>query len=213
MKYFHLDSFGGLKYWNVICLVISWIIVFMIMMKGKPLSCLMSPSLLSSRYCVLRESCLLHGPLPLPRPHHLLLPRDHSEGRHGRPGPHVHSEGLSVPSDTETDCLSSQMEMLLKPTVWLDAANQVFYSFGLAFGSIISFGSYNSPSKNCVKVVNRKHLMTTCNFYCLAGRHHHLNMQRFHCYLRLGRHLLHPRLQGCPPVREVHGTVSGAQRS
>ena len=44
-----------------------------------------------------------------------------------------------------------QMDMLLKPTVWLDAANQVFYSFGLAFGSIISFGSYNNPKKNCVK--------------------------------------------------------------
>ena len=43
------------------------------------------------------------------------------------------------------------MDMLLKPTVWLDAANQVFYSFGLAFGSIISFGSYNNPKKNCVK--------------------------------------------------------------
>ena len=107
MKYFHLDSFGGLKYWNVICLVISWIIVFMIMMKGKPLYCLMSPSLLSARYCVVWESCLLHGPLPLPRPHHLLLPRDHSQGRHGRPGPHVHSEGLSVPSDTETESLLS----------------------------------------------------------------------------------------------------------
>ena len=65
---------------------------------------------------------------------------------------------------TQRLSLSSQMEMLLKPTVWLDAANQVFYSFGLAFGSIISFGSYNSPSKNCVKVVNRKHLMATCNF-------------------------------------------------
>ena len=109
MKYFHLDSFGGLKYWNVICLVISWIIVFMIMMKGKPLSCLMSPSLLSARYCVVWESCLLHGPLPLPRPHHLLLPRDHSQGRHGRPGPHVHSEGLSVPSDTETESLLSPL--------------------------------------------------------------------------------------------------------
>ena len=47
----------------------------------------------------------------------------------------------------------NQMEMLLKPTVWLDAANQVFYSFGLAFGSIISFGSYNPPKKNCVKDV------------------------------------------------------------
>ena len=46
-----------------------------------------------------------------------------------------------------------KLEMLLKPTVWLDAANQVFYSFGLAFGSIISFGSYNPPNKNCVKDV------------------------------------------------------------
>ena len=30
---------------------------------------------------------------------------------------------------------------------------QVFYSFGLAFGSIISFGSYNNPKKNCVRDV------------------------------------------------------------
>ena len=52
------------------------------------------------------------------------------------------------------------MEMLLKPTVWLDAANQVFYSFGLAFGSIISFGSYNNPEKNCVKDVI---LISICN--------------------------------------------------
>ena len=56
------------------------------------------------------------------------------------------------------------MEMLLKPTVWLDAANQVFYSFGLAFGSIISFGSYNSPSKNCVKVAMEKTSVEFCNF-------------------------------------------------
>jgi len=46
-----------------------------------------------------------------------------------------------------------KMSKLLEPTVWLDAANQVFYSFGLAFGSIISFGSYNNPKKNCVRDV------------------------------------------------------------
>ena len=31
--------------------------------------------------------------------------------------------------------------------------SQVFYSYGLAFGSMISFGSYNPPNKNCVKDV------------------------------------------------------------
>jgi len=46
-----------------------------------------------------------------------------------------------------------KLEKLLDPTVWLDAANQVFYSFGLAFGSIISFGSYNNPKKNCKRDV------------------------------------------------------------
>ena len=35
----------------------------------------------------------------------------------------------------------------------MDAANQVFYSYGLAFGSMISFGSYNPTDKNCVKDV------------------------------------------------------------
>lgn len=33
-SFFPSDSFGGLKYWNVLCLAASWIIVFLIMMKG-----------------------------------------------------------------------------------------------------------------------------------------------------------------------------------
>lgn len=53
-----------------------------------------------------------------------------------------------------------KVEKLLEPTVWLDAATQVFYSFGLAFGSLIAFGSYNTPKNNCVRDVL---LVSFCN--------------------------------------------------
>lgn len=56
--------------------------------------------------------------------------------------------------------LEPKVEMLLKPSVWLDAATQVFYSFGLAFGSLIAFGSYNTPKNNCVRDVL---LVSVCN--------------------------------------------------
>ena len=70
--------------------------------------------------------------------------------------------GITLKGATEglIHMFTPKMEMLMKPTVWLDAANQVFYSFGLAFGSIISFGSYNNPEKNCVKDVI---IISLCN--------------------------------------------------
>ena len=54
------------------------------------------------------------------------------------------------------------MELLTKPSVWLDAANQVFFSYGLAFGSIISFGSYNAPDTNCIRDV---FILSGCNAF------------------------------------------------
>ncbi|XP_078085290.1 solute carrier family 6 member 19a, tandem duplicate 1 [Mustelus asterias] len=42
-----------------------------------------------------------------------------------------------------------KVEELSNPTTWLDAGAQVFYSFSLAFGGLISFSSYNSVHNNC----------------------------------------------------------------
>lgn len=55
-----------------------------------------------------------------------------------------------------------QLDKLLDAQVWLDAATQVFYSFGLAFGSLIAFGSYNTPKNNCVRDVL---LVSACNAF------------------------------------------------
>lgn len=41
------------------------------------------------------------------------------------------------------------LDELMNPTTWLDAGAQVFYSFSLAFGGLISFSSYNSVHNNC----------------------------------------------------------------
>lgn len=53
-----------------------------------------------------------------------------------------------------------KVHKLFEASVWLDAATQVFYSFGLAFGSLIAFGSYNTPKNNCVRDVL---LVSFCN--------------------------------------------------
>ncbi|XP_007241499.3 sodium-dependent neutral amino acid transporter B(0)AT1-like [Astyanax mexicanus] len=41
------------------------------------------------------------------------------------------------------------LKELMKPITWLDAGAQVFYSFGLGWGGLISFSSYNSVHNNC----------------------------------------------------------------
>jgi len=117
-----IDDPVGIKYWMLLCLVLSWVIVYLILMKG----------IASSGKVVYFTAIFPYAVLTI-----------------------FFFRGITLKGATAglSHMFTPKMEMLLKPTVWLDAANQVFYSFGLAFGSIISFGSYNPPNKNCVKDV------------------------------------------------------------
>ncbi|KAG5680362.1 hypothetical protein PVAND_009871 [Polypedilum vanderplanki] len=45
--------------------------------------------------------------------------------------------------------ITPQWERLLSPGVWGDASSQIFYSFGLACGSLVALASYNKFKNNC----------------------------------------------------------------
>uniref|UniRef100_A0A3Q1AHI3 Transporter n=1 Tax=Amphiprion ocellaris TaxID=80972 RepID=A0A3Q1AHI3_AMPOC len=43
------------------------------------------------------------------------------------------------------------VDELMNPQTWLDAGSQVFYAFGIAWGGLISFSSYNPVHNNCTQ--------------------------------------------------------------
>lgn len=47
--------------------------------------------------------------------------------------------------------LTPKMGNLMNPQCWLDAATQIFFSFGLGFGGLIAFSSYNPTENNVQK--------------------------------------------------------------
>ncbi|CAK9820977.1 Sodium-dependent neutral amino acid transporter SLC6A17 [Anthophora plagiata] len=126
-----IEDGQSLKWWIVLCLLLSWIVVFFIVMKGIQSSgkvvyfTSMFPYLVLTIFFI--RGITLKGA----------------------------SAGLA-------HMYTPKIEKLLEPTVWLDAATQVFYSFGLAFGSLIAFGSYNTPDNNCVRDVI---LVSGCNAF------------------------------------------------
>jgi solute carrier family 6 (neurotransmitter transporter, glycine) member 5/9 len=44
--------------------------------------------------------------------------------------------------------ITPEWERLLSPAVWGDASSQIFYSFGLACGSLVALASYNKVSES-----------------------------------------------------------------
>lgn len=124
-----IEETGGFKWWIILCLLLAWIIVFFIVMKG----------IQSSGNVVYFTSLFPYVVLTI------FFIR----------GITLKGAGAGL-----IHMYTPKMEMLLKPQVWLDAATQVFYSFGLAFGSLIAFGSYNTPKNNCVRDVI---LVSICN--------------------------------------------------
>ncbi|XP_044744416.1 sodium-dependent neutral amino acid transporter B(0)AT3 isoform X1 [Coccinella septempunctata] len=124
-----IESGGYPRWWIVLCLLLSWIVVFFIVMKG----------IQSSGKVVYFTSMFPYIVLTIFFIRGITL-----EGA---------SAGLA-------HMYTPKVEKLLDPKVWLDAATQVFYSFGLAFGSLIAFGSYNTPKNNCVRDVI---LVSICN--------------------------------------------------
>ncbi|CAH0551934.1 unnamed protein product [Brassicogethes aeneus] len=124
-----IEEPGVPRWWIALCLLLSWIIVFFIVMKG----------IQSSGKVVYFTSMFPYMVLTI------FFIR----------GITLKGAGSGI-----IHMFSPKVEKLLDPKVWLDAATQVFYSFGLAFGSLIAFGSYNTPKNNCVRDVI---LVSVCN--------------------------------------------------
>jgi len=156
-----IEDAGGIRYWNLLCLIGAWVIVYLILMKG----------IASSGKVVYFTAMFPYLVLTI-----------------------FFFRGITLKGAAEglIHMFTPKMEMLMKPTVWLDAANQVFYSFGLAFGSIISFGSYNNPEKNCVKDVI---IISICNgftaIYACAVIFAILGFKAVHLFEKCMEHDLH----------------------
>jgi SNF family Na+-dependent transporter len=47
--------------------------------------------------------------------------------------------------------LTPDFSRLADPITWLDGGSQVFYSYGLGYGTLFALGSYNKFNHNCYR--------------------------------------------------------------
>ncbi len=59
------------------------------------------------------------------------------------------SKNAKYASQTNSLRCLPQLEKMLEPQVWREAATQVFFALGLGFGGVIAFSSYNKIDNNC----------------------------------------------------------------
>ncbi|XP_029184477.1 sodium- and chloride-dependent transporter XTRP3-like [Acropora millepora] len=128
-----IEDSGGINWKLCACLVGTWILVWLCMMKGRR---------------VTGKIVYVTATLPL-----ILLIIFFFRGVHLQ----GYQEGLAL-------LFIPEFNRLTDPLVWLDAAVQIFYSLGVAYGSLIAFSSYN-PIKND----STKDAITVCLINCATS--------------------------------------------
>ncbi|XP_076448921.1 sodium- and chloride-dependent transporter XTRP3-like [Babylonia areolata] len=126
-----IDQSDGIKWKMLLCLIFSWLVVYLCICKGIKSSGKVVYFTATFPYVVLTIFFI---------------------------------RGLTLRGATAglLHMLTPKMDYLMNPQCWLDAATQIFFSFGLAFGGLIAFSSYNPRNNNVEKDAI---LVSLCNWF------------------------------------------------
>jgi len=69
--------------------------------------------------------------------------------------------------------LKPDFSRLADPQVWIYAATQIYWSLGIGFGTLITFGSYNKFENNCHRLKNQ------IDHFSFGSKHFHSNARTF----------------------------------
>ncbi|XP_038056296.1 sodium- and chloride-dependent glycine transporter 1-like isoform X2 [Patiria miniata] len=115
-----IDDLGPVRWQMALCLLLSWVVVFLCICRGVKSSGKVVYFTATFPYVIL--VCLLIRALTL-------------EGA---------SEGIWY-------YMNADWKLLKNSKVWNDAASQIFYSLGPAWGGVLTFSSYNKFNHNCFR--------------------------------------------------------------